>query len=73
MLALAVQTVAAIWWAASLSSKVEALEKSVATTHSHQAFIDAKQDAESLRAEARISAQIDRIAVKIDRMVENPR
>ena len=64
------QTVSAIWWAASISAKVETVEKTAASSALIQAVTDSKQDAESRRSEDRIVVQLDRVNVKIDRLIE---
>lgn len=67
------QTVGAIWWAASISAKVESVEKSAASTVLIQAVTDSKQDTEARRSEDRIVVQLDKVNVKIDRLIEMKR
>lgn len=64
------QMVAGIWWAASISAKVESMEKSMIQNQTAQATVDVKQDTESMRAEARILAQLERLNIKLDRIIE---
>ena len=64
------QTVGAIWWAASISAKVETVEKTAASSALIQAVTDSKQDSESRRSEDRIVVQLDKVNVKIDRLIE---
>lgn len=67
------QTVGAIWWAASISAKVESIEKNAASTILIQAVTDSRQDSESRRSEDRVVTQFDKVNVKIDRLIEMKR
>lgn len=67
------QTVGAIWWAASITAKVESVEKNAASTVLIQAVTDSKQDADVRRSEDRVVMQLDKVNVKIDRLIEMKR
>ena len=67
------QTVGVIWWAASITAKVESVEKSAASTVLIQAVTDSKQDSDARRSEDRVVVQLDKVNVKIDRLIEMKR
>lgn len=60
-----------IWWAATMAGRVEQIEKSMQQSQTQQSVVDSRQDADALRAETRISAQIERLGAKLDRLVES--
>ncbi len=67
---LLLQTAGALWWAAQVAAKVEYLERAQITNAVSQATIDRKQDEEAKRSEDRILAQLDKLSVKMDRLME---
>lgn len=67
---MAVQTVAVIWWAASISAKVESMDKAMLVIQIAQTARDQRQDEDAARSEARITQQLDKINQKIDRLIE---
>lgn len=62
---------ALIWWAATTGAKVDSLEKTILQNNVAQHTVDARQDAEIIRAESRIIAQLERFNAKLDRIIEN--
>lgn len=63
---LGLQTVAVVWWAASLAAKVESMDKATAVAQVTQSAVDRRQDDESVRAEARLVTQLDVLNKKLD-------
>ncbi len=71
LLAIVIQTVGAVWWAASLSARVDALERAWLEMKTHQGRIvrlEANQTAVYQRLD-RIEAIQRRIETKIDRLL----
>ena len=69
--AIAFQTIGVVWGAATLSARVDYIEKTEATAHLVQATVDKRQDDEARRSEDRVIVQLDKINTKIDRVLEN--
>ena len=67
------QTVAFVWWAASISAKVESIDKASVVQGLVQAQIDRRQDDEQLRSEGRLTQQLREISIKVDRVLEQKR
>jgi len=72
ILTIIIQTVGAVWWAASLSSRVDILE---ARWHQFEAVTDRLrvQENKQARADTRLEAlytRLDRIERKLDRLLE---
>lgn len=67
---LAGQTIGFIWWAATLTAKVEANDRAVAVQVMTQAAVDRRQDEEVLRSEARVAVRLDKLDQKLDRLLE---
>lgn len=70
LLALLVQTGTGIWWAASMSAKVDSLEKTLLQNQVAQSAVDSRQDGENSRNEGRLLSQLERVNAKLDRIVE---
>lgn len=73
ILILVVQTIGAIWWAATISAKVEANDKATIVATLVQAQTDRRQDDEAVRSETRIITQLEKLSTKIDRYMEAKR
>ena len=69
--AIVLQTVGVVWGAATLSARVDYIEKSETATHAVQATVDRRQDEEARRSEDRVIVQLDKINVKLDRVIES--
>lgn len=69
---LALQTLGALWWAASFAARVEANERALVVAQLGQQALDRRQDEEALRSEARVTTQLERINAKIDKLAEKP-
>ncbi len=70
LIAVAVQTGGWIWWAASISARLDNLKETATAAVILQAAVDRRQDEEAQRSEARILANLDRVNQKLDRLIE---
>lgn len=67
---LAVQTLGVVWWAAGMTAKVEALDKLATSANAIQVAVDRKQDDENRRAEERMTSELTKVNLKLDRLIE---
>lgn len=70
ILILVAQTIGAIWWAATISAKVDANDKATIVATLVQSQTDRRQDDEAVRSETRIVMQLDKLNSKLDRLME---
>lgn len=71
ILILVIQTIGVVWWAATISAKVDSMDKATVVAQLVQVGIDRRQDDEALRSENRILVQLDKLNAKLDRMMES--
>ncbi len=71
ILVLMIQTAGVIWWAASTSAKVDFMKETNVAASIVQAAVDRRQDDESQRSETRIMTQLDKLNVKLDKLMES--
>lgn len=69
--AIVLQTIGVVWGAATLSARVDYIEKTEHATQAVQATVDRRQDEEARRSEDRVIVQLDKINVKLDRVIES--
>lgn len=62
------QSLAAVWWAASMQSRLEALERFIASQAANEARLVRVEQATSMQSRA-----LDRIEDKLDRVIERER
>lgn len=67
---LLLQTGGWVWWAATISTRLDTLKENAIATVVMQAAIDRRQDDEAQRSEARILANLERVNQKLDRIIE---
>lgn len=67
---LCLQTAGLIWGASALFSRVDYIEKAGDVSKLAQITIDRRQDDDARRSEDRIVGQLDKINVKLDRVIE---
>ncbi len=70
---LVAQTIGVIWWAATLGARVEYLDRARIEAAISQTAVDRRQDEEQKRAEERVLGQLDKLNVKMDRLIEERR
>ena len=70
---LLLQTAGVLWWAAMLAAKVDYMEKSALINYNLQVQTDRRQDEESRRMEERVLVQLDKLNLKLDRVLEKQR
>ncbi len=68
-LAFIAQALTVVWAAAAFYFDHHALKNTVTEMGAHQAKLDARQDNEAIRAEARITASLDRMDGKLDQII----
>jgi hypothetical protein len=67
---LVIQTCGVVWWAASLSAEQKSQRDIIVAGRLVQAEVDRRQDDEVQRSESRLLAAIDRVNLKLDRLIE---
>ena len=67
---LVLQTCAVIWWAANTAAKVEFMKETLTTDRNAQIATDARQDYLAREADTRITAQLEKVDRKLDRLIE---
>ena len=67
---LIIQTGSIIWWAASTSAQLNSQRDALAIAQTAQSAVDKRQDDDANREEQRLTAQLDNLSSKLDRIIE---
>jgi hypothetical protein len=70
IIVLILQTVGVIWVAATTFAKVDFMKEASVAAQIVQTAIDKKQDDEAQRSESRVMMQLDKVNMKLDRLIE---
>lgn len=70
IVAFAMQTVGIIWWAATISATQKSDKDALNTAQAVQVSVDRRQDEESKRSEERVIQQLDKLNVKVDKIID---
>ena len=70
ILMLLIQTAGALWWAASITAELRHVKETQNNLIVAQALVDRRQDEEAKRAEDRLTISLEKLNLKLDRVLE---